>query len=64
MNLKNRLLLLERAIFRPDTLRVVYVLDGTDKTAEHQRQRQQEGYRGPLAVVDETDRALSRWRGI
>lgn len=57
MKLRDRLSLLERAIFRPETLRVVYVPDGTDKAAEHQRQRQ-EGYRGPLVVMDETDRAL------
>lgn len=58
MKLKSRLLLLERAIFRPDTLRVAYVPDGADKAAEHERQRLQEGYRGPLAVMSETDRAL------
>lgn len=58
MNLKGRLILLERVIFRPDTLRVVYVPDGADKAAEHECQRQQERYRGPLAVLDETDREL------
>lgn len=58
MSLTTRLRLLERAIFRPDTLRVVYVPDGTDKAAAHERQRRQEGYRGPLAILDEADRNL------
>ncbi|WP_172969705.1 hypothetical protein [Rhodanobacter sp. T12-5] len=56
MNLKNRVRTLEREISPPEVLRVVYVADGVDKAAEHDRQRQQEHYRGPLAVLDETDR--------
>jgi len=58
MNLKNRLEQLEREASPPEALRVVYVAEGADKTAEYDRQRQQECYRGPLAILDETDRKL------
>lgn len=58
MNLKSRVLQLERDASPSEALRVVYVAEGADKGAEHDRQRQQERYRGPLAVLDEIDRNL------
>lgn len=54
MSMKERLRKLERDALPAAPLRVVYVEDGADKSTEYDRQRQQ-GYRGPLAVLDETD---------
>jgi hypothetical protein len=58
MSLSDRVAKLERDASPPEALRVVYVAEGADKAAEHDRQRQQERYHGPLAILDETDRNL------
>jgi len=58
MTLITRLEQLERDRSPAEALRAVYVAEGADKAAEYERQRQQEHYRGPLAVLDEIDRDL------
>jgi len=58
MNLKNRVLQMERAALPSEPLRVVYVANSADRDAEYERQRQQERYYGPLAVLEEADRGL------
>jgi hypothetical protein len=58
MSLRERLRQLERAADPSDVLRVIFLPDGADKEAEYQRQRNELGARGPLVIMDETDRAL------
>lgn len=58
MTIKNRLLLLERAIGRLDVFRVIFVANDADKEMARDRYREETGYRGIIVVMDETDHEL------
>ncbi|WP_158881445.1 hypothetical protein [Rhodanobacter sp. L36] len=58
MKITERIEKLERDASSLEPFRVVYTPDGIDKEAELIRQRQVDRYRGPLVIMDETDRNL------
>lgn len=58
MRLRERLNQLERSAHDAEPFRVVSVPDGADQDAAREQYRKETGYRGPLVILDETDRAL------